>query len=137
MLAETWIEAAAAREGVIRGRVRLISAAAQAADGAPLPKAPWLKPRTLSELLKATPASWSQKFNYSDAAREAQLAARRRAIDGSSGVVHVRADVARGIDVHVDIADQQPGLVADHRGPLRDAHVGDRAERDVERSTSR
>ena len=75
MLAETWIEAAAAREGVISGRVRLISTAAQAADGAPLPKAPWLKPRTLSELLKATPASWSQKFNYSDAARDAQLTA--------------------------------------------------------------
>jgi hypothetical protein len=73
MLAETWIEATAARDGLVRGRVRLINTAAQAADGAPVPKAPWLKPRTLSELLKSTPAPWSQKYNYSDAARDAQL----------------------------------------------------------------
>jgi hypothetical protein len=76
MLAETWIESTAARDGLPHGRVRLISTAAQAADGAAQElKAPWLKPRTLSELLKSTPASWSQKFNYSSAARDAQLTA--------------------------------------------------------------
>ncbi len=75
MLAETWIEATAARDGLAHGRVRLISTAAQAADGAQALRAPWLKPRTLSELLKSTPAAWSQKFNYSSAARDAQLTA--------------------------------------------------------------
>jgi hypothetical protein len=76
MLAETWIESGVARDGLLHGRVRLISTAAQAADGAAQElKAPWLKPRTLSELLKSTPASWSQKFNYSQAARDAQLTA--------------------------------------------------------------
>ena len=75
MLAETWIEAASARDGLTHGRVRLISTAAQAADGAQGLRAPWLKPRTLSELLKSTPAPWSQRFNYSSGARDAQLTA--------------------------------------------------------------
>ena len=75
MLAETWIEATGAGGGLSRGRVLLISTAAQALDRAPVPGAPWLQPRTLSELLKSTPASWSQKFTYSLAARDAQLTA--------------------------------------------------------------
>jgi hypothetical protein len=75
MLAESWVEATAARDGLPHGQVRLISTAAQAANGAPELKAPWLKQRTLSELLKTTPASWSQKFRYSSGARAAQLTA--------------------------------------------------------------
>jgi hypothetical protein len=75
MLAESWAEATAARDGLPHGQVRLISTAAQAANGAPELKAPWLKQRTLSELLKTTPASWSQKFRYSSGARAAQLTA--------------------------------------------------------------
>ena len=73
MLAESWVEATAARDGLAHGRVRLISTAAQAAGGAPELKAPWLKQRTLTELLKTTPASWSLKFHYSSGAEEAQL----------------------------------------------------------------
>jgi len=75
MLAESWVEATAARDGLAHGQVRLISTAAQAANGAPELKAPWLKQRTLSELLKTTPASWSQKFRYSSGARAGQLTA--------------------------------------------------------------
>ena len=75
MLAESWVEATAARDRLAHGRVRLISTAAQAADGAPELKAPWLKQRTLSELLKTTPAPWSQKFHYSSGAEASQLTA--------------------------------------------------------------
>jgi hypothetical protein len=60
MLAETWIEASAARDDLAHGRVRLIStaaqAAAQAAGNDQEVKAPWLKQRTLSDLLKSKPA---------------------------------------------------------------------------------
>ena len=75
VLAESWVEATAARDGLAHGRVRLISTATQAAEGAPELKAPWLKQRTLSELLKTTPAPWSQKFHYSSGAQAAQLTA--------------------------------------------------------------
>jgi hypothetical protein len=75
VLAESWVEATAARDGLAHGRVRLISTAAQAAEGAPELKAPWLKQRTLSELLKTTPAPWSQKFHYSSGAQASQLTA--------------------------------------------------------------
>jgi hypothetical protein len=73
MLAESWLEATAARDGLAHGRVQLISTAAQAAAGAPELKAPWLKQGALSELLKTTPAPWSPKFHYSSGAQEAQL----------------------------------------------------------------
>ena len=73
MLTDTWIEATAARDNLARGQVRLISTAAQAADGAPELKAPWLKTLTLSELLRSTPTAWSMKFHYSEAAQDAQL----------------------------------------------------------------
>ena len=75
MLAESWVESTAAPDGLAHGRVRLISTAAQAANGAPELKAPWLKQRTMSELLKTTPASWSLKFQYSSGARAAELTA--------------------------------------------------------------
>jgi hypothetical protein len=73
MLAETWIEATAARDDLAHGQVRLISTAAQAADRSPGLKAPWLKQRTLTELLRSTPTAWPMKFRYSSAARDAQL----------------------------------------------------------------
>ncbi|HET8914073.1 MAG TPA: hypothetical protein VFM91_00070, partial [Propionibacteriaceae bacterium] len=73
MLTDTWIEATAARDNLARGQVRLISTSAQAADGAPELKAPWLKTLTLSELLRSTPTAWSMKFHYSEAAQNAQL----------------------------------------------------------------
>jgi hypothetical protein len=77
LLAETWVEATAARDNLAYGRVRLISTAAQAeaeaARGDQEVKAPWLKQQTLSELLKSTPAKWSEKYRYSSAAEDAQL----------------------------------------------------------------
>jgi hypothetical protein len=73
MLAESWIEATAARDGLDHGKVRLISNAAQAASSDRNLQAPWLKERTLSELLKSTPAAWAEKYRYSSAAREAEL----------------------------------------------------------------
>jgi len=77
LLAETWIEASAARDNHVRGRVRLISTAAQAlaeaARGDQDVKAAWLAQRTLSDLLKSAPGSWSEKYNYTSAARDAQL----------------------------------------------------------------
>jgi hypothetical protein len=77
LLAETWVEATAARGNLAYGRVRLISTAAQAeaeaARGDQEVRAPWLKQRTLSELLKSTPAEWSEKYRYSSAAEDAQL----------------------------------------------------------------
>jgi hypothetical protein len=79
LLAETWIEASANRDNLAPGRVRLISTAAaataQAARHDQEVKAPWLSQRTLSDLLKSTPSSWSEKYQYSSAARDAQLTA--------------------------------------------------------------
>jgi len=77
MLAESWVEATAARDGLAHGLVQLINTAAQASDGATELKAPWLQQRTLSELLKTRPAPWSQKFHYSSGAQAAQLTAGR------------------------------------------------------------
>jgi hypothetical protein len=72
LLAESWIEAVTERDNLSRGRVRLITTAAQAAAAGPL-VAPWLEQRTLRELLKSTPAAWSIKYHYSSAAAEAEL----------------------------------------------------------------
>jgi hypothetical protein len=76
-LTETWIEATAPRDKLARGQVRLISTAAQAADGAPEIKAPWLKTLRFSELLTSTPTAWPMKFHYSVAAEDAQLTKRQ------------------------------------------------------------
>jgi hypothetical protein len=73
MLTETWIDATTARDNSAQGHVRLISTAAQAADGAPELMAPWLRTLTLSELLRSTPTAWSMKFHYGEAAQDAQL----------------------------------------------------------------
>ena len=73
MLAESWIEATSARDGLSHGKVRLITTAAQAAGADRRLEAPWLEQRTLSELLKSTPAAWSEKYHYSSAAQEAEL----------------------------------------------------------------
>jgi Family of unknown function (DUF6049) len=79
LLAETWIEANAAGDNQAQGRVRVVSTAAQAlaeaARGDQEVKAPWLAQRTLSDLLKSAPGSWSEKYSYSSAARNAQLTA--------------------------------------------------------------
>jgi hypothetical protein len=71
LLAETWIEASTSSESATRGRVRLITSAAQATEtGA---GAPWLQPSPLSALLDSTPASWSGQYHYSAAVRETEL----------------------------------------------------------------
>jgi hypothetical protein len=77
LLAETWIEASAARDDLAHGRVRVISTAAQAvaqaAGSDQEVKAPWLQQRSLTDLLKSKPAQWPQKYRYSSAPRDAQL----------------------------------------------------------------
>jgi hypothetical protein len=77
LLAETWVEATATRDRLAHGRVRLISTAAQAeaeaARGDQEVKAPWLKQLTLTELLRSSPSSWSEKYRYSSGAQDAQL----------------------------------------------------------------
>ena len=73
MLTESWIEATAARDGLNHGKVRLITNAAQAKARDRNLEAPWLKQRTLTELLKATPAAWPEKYRYSSAARGREL----------------------------------------------------------------
>jgi hypothetical protein len=73
MLTESWIDATAARDGLNHGKVQLITKAAQAERNDRNLKAPWLKERTLSELLKTTPAAWAEKYHYSSAARAAEL----------------------------------------------------------------
>jgi hypothetical protein len=79
LLGETWIEANAAGDNQAHGRVRVVSTAAQAlaeaARGDQEVKSPWLAQRTLSDLLKSAPGSWSEKYSYSSAARNAQLTA--------------------------------------------------------------
>jgi hypothetical protein len=73
MLADSWIEAATAQDPLTHGKVRLITSAAQAAGADRHVEAPWLAQRTLSELLKATPAQWPEKYHYSSGNRAAQL----------------------------------------------------------------
>ena len=73
MLTESWIHATAARDGLNHGKVQLITKAAQAERNDRNLKAPWLKERTLSELLKTTPAAWAEKYHYSSAALAAEL----------------------------------------------------------------
>ena len=72
-LTESWIDATAARDGLNHGKVQLITKAAQAERNDRNLKAPWLKERTLSELLKTTPAAWAEKYHYSSAALAAEL----------------------------------------------------------------
>lgn len=72
-LAETWVEASTAAGNTARGRVTLISSAAQAkAESAEL-KVPWVRDGTLADVLKAAPAEWDQKYRYPDSARDAEL----------------------------------------------------------------
>ena len=73
MLAESWMEAITARDGLSHGKVRLITTAALAASADRRLEAPWLEQRTLSELLKSTPVAWPEKYKYSSAAQEAEL----------------------------------------------------------------
>jgi hypothetical protein len=75
LLAEGWVEAATAQDGPTHRQVRLISSAAQAVGADRQVTARWLKQRTLSELLKSTPAQWPEKYRYSSGNRGAQLTA--------------------------------------------------------------
>ena len=75
LLAETWIEATSAADGTARGRVRLITSAAQATRAYAGVEAPWLAPSPLSTLLQARPAVWSEKYGYPAAVRDAELTA--------------------------------------------------------------
>jgi hypothetical protein len=88
MLADSWIEAASAQDQLVRGKVRLITRAAQATGADREVAAPWLRQRTLSELLKSTPVQWPQKYRYSSGSRGAQLTAAQlaslRRFDSSS-----------------------------------------------------
>ena len=83
VLADTWLQAAGAPEGVTRGRVRLVTATNQIHDDDPGVAAPWITPTTLSDLLSGKPAPWDAKLVYPEQAREdeltaAQLASLRR-----------------------------------------------------------
>ena len=71
LLAETWIEANTSSDGSTRGRVRLITNAAQATQT--YARAAWLQPSPLSTLLDSTPASWSAQYHYPAAVRETEL----------------------------------------------------------------
>ena len=57
-LADTWVEATEAADGVTRGRVRLVAATNQAQGDDPGVDAPWIRRTTLSDLLSGTPARW-------------------------------------------------------------------------------
>jgi hypothetical protein len=71
LLAETWIEASTSSDGATRGRVRLITNGAQAAQTGI--DAAWLQRSPLSALLDSTPATWSQQYHYPVAVRETEL----------------------------------------------------------------
>ncbi len=71
LLAETWLEATTSAEGATRGRVRLITSPAQAANA--VASAAWLQPSPLSVLLNSTPATWPQQYHYPAAVRKAEL----------------------------------------------------------------
>ncbi|GAA1429730.1 hypothetical protein GCM10009616_12470 [Microlunatus lacustris] len=72
-LADTWVQAAEALDGVTRGRVQLISGTNQVQGDDPGVAAPWIERTTLSDLLSGTPAVWEGELAYPDEAREAEL----------------------------------------------------------------
>ena len=97
MLADTWLQAAGAPDGVTRGRVRLVTATNQIQDDDPGVEAPWMGPATLSDLLSGTPAPWDGKLTYPPRAREdeltpAQLSGLRRLAAGWSAYSEVLVD---------------------------------------------
>jgi hypothetical protein len=72
-LADTWVQASGAADGVTRGQVRLVTAANQVSGDDPGLAAPWIDRTTLSDLLRGTPARWDGRLSYPDEAREAEL----------------------------------------------------------------
>lgn len=72
-LADTWVQAAEAVDGVTRGRVQLVTGANQVQGDAPGVSAPWIGRTTLSDLLSGTPAPWDGELAYPAEAREAEL----------------------------------------------------------------
>ena len=115
VLADTWLQAADAPEGVTRGRVRLVTATNQIQDDDPGVEAPWMVPTTLSDLLSGTPAPWDGELVYPEQARDdelttGQLASLRRLtaswsayrevlVDGGSVERSGQAAVARAASV--------------------------------------
>ena len=75
MLSDTWLAASSAEEGTAMGRVRVITGPRQAAgaDADADVTAPWLRRSTLAELLQARPASWNQRFRYTERAAGREL----------------------------------------------------------------
>ena len=75
-LTEAWIEAGSATsDGAVRGRVRVITTAAQARAQAAEITVPWMRRSTLADLLKTRPVEWEQKYRYSAEARADELTA--------------------------------------------------------------
>jgi hypothetical protein len=86
MLSDTWIAARSAPAGSPAGRVRVITDPNQTAGADNEVTAPWLAAATLTQLLTATPVTWSGEYRYTDNARGreltgAQLAAARQLDD--------------------------------------------------------
>ena len=75
-LAEAWIEAGTiSSDGTARGRVRVITTAAQARAEAAEITVPWMRRSTLADLLKTRPVEWEQKYRYTAEARADELTA--------------------------------------------------------------
>jgi hypothetical protein len=72
-LADSWVQASAATDGVTRGRVQLVAGANQVQGDDPGVDAPWISRTTLSDLLTGTPAPWDGGLVYPPEAREAEL----------------------------------------------------------------
>ena len=73
VLADTWLQASDAPDGVTRGRVRLVTATNQISQNEPGVEAPWMSPATLSDLLSGTPAPWDGELVYPQRARDDEL----------------------------------------------------------------
>ena len=73
MLAETWIEATSAADGTVRGRVRLITSANQAARAYAGVDRALAHRQPAEHLLQARPAAWSEEYRYTAVARDGEL----------------------------------------------------------------
>jgi hypothetical protein len=74
MLSDTWLEASTAPADQTVGRVRLITSADQAVGADPELDTPWLRPTTLSDLLRAKPSPFdTDDLRYGARARAAEI----------------------------------------------------------------
>lgn len=73
MLADTWIAAKTGGNGSPPGRVRIIGEPSQTAGADNELTAPWFTTATLTQLLTATPVTWSGEYRYTAAAQAAEL----------------------------------------------------------------